>query len=31
MIMHNEWSLDVLYKGLEDKKYKEDKKSLVSL
>jgi pepF/M3 family oligoendopeptidase len=31
MIMHNEWSLDVLYKGLEDKKYKEDKKKLGEL
>ena len=26
--MYNVWSLDILYKGLEDKKYKEDKKKL---
>ncbi|TAH75027.1 MAG: M3 family oligoendopeptidase [Anaerolineaceae bacterium] len=29
--MYNEWSLDILYKGLEDKKYKEDKKRLNKL
>ena len=22
--MYNEWSLDILYKGLDDKKYKDD-------
>lgn len=29
--MYNEWSLDVLYKGLEDEKYKEDIKKLEQL
>lgn len=29
--MYNEWSLDILYKGLEDKKYKEDTKKLKQL
>ena len=29
--MYNEWSLNILYKGLEDKKYKEDKKKLNQL
>ena len=29
--MNNEWSLDVLYKGLDDKKYKEDVKKLDEL
>ncbi len=29
--MYNEWSLDILYKGLEDKKYKEDVKRLSKL
>lgn len=29
--MYNEWSLDILYKGLEDKKYKEDTKRLKQL
>ena len=24
--MYNEWSLDVLYKGLEDEKYKKERK-----
>mgnify|MGYP003763627719 CR=1 FL=1 len=30
-IMDKEWSLDILYKGLEDKKYIEDKKRLNQL
>lgn len=29
--MYNEWSLDILYKGLDDKKYKEDIKKLKNL
>ena len=29
--MYNQWSLDILYKGLEDRKYKEDKKELILL
>ena len=29
--MYNEWSLDILYKGLENKKYKEDTKRLKQL
>ena len=29
--MYNEWSLDILYKGLDDKKYKEDMKKLTKL
>jgi pepF/M3 family oligoendopeptidase len=30
-IMYNEWSLDILYKGLEDKKYKDDFNKLKQL
>ena len=26
--MYNEWSLDILYKGLDDEKYKEDFRKL---
>ena len=29
--MYNEWSLDVLYKGLEDEKYKKDREELGQL
>ena len=29
--MYNEWSLDILYKGLEDKKYKDDFNKLKQL
>lgn len=29
--MYNEWSLDILYKGLDDKKYKDDFDKLVRL
>lgn len=29
--MYNEWSLDVLYKGLEDEKYKKERKELTEL
>lgn len=29
--MNKEWSLDILYKGFEDKKYKEDREALFNL
>ena len=29
--MYNEWSLDILYKGLEDENYKKDKERLKDL
>ncbi len=29
--MNKEWSLDILYKGLEDKRYKEDREELIRL
>lgn len=29
--MYNEWSLDILYKGLDDEKYTKDRKELVKL
>lgn len=29
--MYDEWSLDILYKGLDDEKYKKDRKELIRL